>query len=40
MTQKVIQITTLNDSPHDFVRLFGISDEAGEQQKKTEVKVG
>jgi hypothetical protein len=24
MTQKVIQIPTLNDGPHDFVRLFGI----------------
>ena len=28
MTQKVIQIPTLNDGPHNFVRLFGIWSEA------------
>lgn len=28
MTQKVIQIPTLNDSPQDFARLFGIWNEA------------
>ena len=33
MTQKVIHIPTLNDSPHDFARFFGIWNEAGEQQK-------
>jgi hypothetical protein len=30
MTQKVIQIPTLNDNPHDFARLFGIWDEAND----------
>jgi len=28
MTQKVIRIPTLNDSPHDFAWLFGIWNEA------------
>lgn len=30
MTQKVIQIPTLNDGPHDFARLFGIWNEVND----------
>lgn len=30
MTQKVIQIPTLNDRPHDFARLFGIWNETND----------
>jgi len=39
MTQKVIHIPTLNDSPHDFARLFGIWKEAGEQKKTESIPI-
>jgi len=32
--KKVIQIPTLNDSPHDFARLLAICKEAGRTEKK------